>query len=360
MTNYITSVGVQHFSISMSNASSGTATITAVGSGAFIIYGGFLDNANGNPSLAMAYLQKTSSTVITATRNGNNFQGPTVTGCIIDGDTTNLIKSVQQGTISISASTSGTASINPVTSANTAVHFMGSDTTSTTMAYNANLPRVSLSGTTVTAATAASGTNVVAFEIIEFQSTPLTVNAVQQISAASSSSVTSYTASITSVTTGNTVSIWGGDTVETDAAASDKVNMYGNLSASNTFTININTASTDAKTYNASIVEFNSGVLNSSVQRGTVTLTAQTSNTASVSPSVVKGNSGISFLNLTTTATAGNFVQDAGNIVLTNGTTVTGAKSSATSNITESWEVFEFPAFGAIASGNAIWFGAIA
>ena len=69
MTNYITSVGVQQFTITIASGSTtGTAGVTGVGSGAYINYGGI------NPSIAatltedFARLSFTSPTV-TATRN---------------------------------------------------------------------------------------------------------------------------------------------------------------------------------------------------------------------------------------------------------------------------------------------------
>ncbi len=362
MTNYLTSVGVQHFSITIASGSTtGTATITAVGTGAFILRGGGNSSTSASFGQDEAWLTLTNSTTITATR-GTGTAGTTVTikGCIIDGDTTNLIKSVQQGTITIvGGNASNTATINAVTDANTAVHYLGASGNVASITERGDYAAVSLSGTTVTAAVALT-TPVditVGFEIIEFQTAVLSSAKVQRLSCTSSSSVTSYdTAISTAVVLNNALCIYGGKSIGTDTTNLAQGEMYGNLKDTTHFTTNINTATTDAKTYNVSIVDFAAGVLNQAAQRGTTTLTAATSNTSTIT-SVVKGNSGLSWLGNTTTATTAVLDQGLGAAVLTNGTTVTVTKTTATANITGSWEVFEFPAFTAAAAfaGNHLW-----
>lgn len=351
MTNYITSVGVQQFSITISSGSTnGTATITAVGSGAFIVYGGINPSvSNSNSNEAFAYLTKTNSTTITATRNTGTAGTVVITGSIIDGDPTNLIKSVQYGTISIgAASSSGTASISAVTNANTAIHFLG-DAYASAAGYDPTAtPILTLSGTTVTATRSAitGNADTVGFVAIEFQGSVLN-SSVQNIAASHAQNVTSYTASVSSVTANNTISIYAGQSASINLTNNAQTLQYGTLTNGTTFTVNINTSAGQAGStykYNLSIVEFKAGVLNSSVQRGTTTLTAATSNTSTIT-SVTAANSGIVWLGDTTSDTGTNFNQDLGAVVLTNGTTVTVQKNSATSNITGSWEVLEFPAF---------------
>lgn len=361
-TNYITAQGVQNFSITINSGSlTGTATVNAVGSGGFILFEGLNPSASSNFGEQMAWLTLTNPTTITATRATSTTGTVTIKGNIVDGDTTNLIKSVQYGTVTIpSAGASGTATISPVTDANTAVHFLGQTVAASAISERQDLAALSLSGTTVTAAVALTvpANETVSFEIIEFQSTPLTANAVQRISATSSSSVTSYTKSLTNnVVLNNSLSIYGGSSIATATTNLSQGEMYGSLTGVGTFTVNINTATTDAKTYNASIVEFNSGVLNSAVQRSTTTLTGATSNTSTIT-GVTAANSCLSYLNQTCSVTTALLDQCKGAAVLTNGTTVTVTKTTATSNITGSWEVAEFPAFAAANSvGDAIWFG---
>lgn len=365
MKNYTTSVGVQQFSITIASAAStGTAIISAVGSGAFILWGGENPSTASTDSQDLAYLQLTNSTTITATRNGA-ASGDTIVikGSIIDGDTSNLIKSVQQGTISFSsAQTSNTATISPVTVGNAAVHFLGHSSANISLLIDEDWCRISLSGTTVTATRSTSGASLTcAFEIIEFQGTALTANAVQQVSASSSTSVTSFTASLTNnVVMNNAISIYGGSTIASVTTSPATGLMSGALSATGTFTVSVNTGVADAKVYNASIVEFNSGVLNSAVHRSTTTLTAATSNTSALSPTVNASYAGLSWLNNTATATLADLNEAYGAGALTNGSTVTVTKNSSLTNITGSWEEFEFPAYVALSTGNSIWFGAIA
>lgn len=351
MTNYVTSKGVQSFSITITSLNlTGTATISAAGSGAYIIYEGLNPSNNGDPQLDFPYLQLTNSTTVTATVNGT---GGTIVikGCVVDGDTTNLIKSVQQGTITISAGTgTGTASISAVTNANAATHYLGFDTSVTSAQTGEIFPRFSLSGTTVTATVATIAVaGIGAYQIIEFQGTALTANAVQNLAASSSSSVTSWTATITSVTANNALTIYGGYTANSTVLTMAVVCFRGTLTNGTTFTVNVNTGEAVAKQYNASIVEFNNGVLNSAIQRGTTTLTGVTSNTSTVT-SVSTTYAGTAFLGQTSNDTGFDYIEALGASVLTNATTVTTTKNNGTNNITSSWDVFEFPAFS---SGSA-------
>jgi hypothetical protein len=357
MTNYITSVGVQQFSITIaSGQTTGTATITSVGSGAFILFGGMNPSVSNDPAESFARVTLTNSTTITATRNTGTTGTIVVTGCIVDGDTTNLIKSVQYGSVTISSgNSSGTASISTVTNANTAIHLLGwSSTNASYSGVNEN-PILSLSGATVTATRQGTGTAItVSFVAIEFQGSALTTNAVQNIAATSSSSVTSYTASLGSnVVLANAISIYAGSNIATVTTIPAQIKQYGALTGVGTVTVNVNTAVADAKTYRCSIVEFASGVLAASVQRGTTTLTGVVSNTSTLSPSLTVAQSAISWLGNTSSDSVSETADIVeGAVALTNSTTVTVTKHTSTLNITGSWEVAEFPAF--IAAGQGV------
>lgn len=364
-TNYITSVGVQQFSITIaSGQTTGTATITAVGSGAFILFGGVNPTVSANAEEDFATVTLTDSTTITATRRLGTAGTVTVTGSVVDGDTTNLVKSVQYGTVTIAnASTSGTTSVSAVTNANTAIAYLGQQAGETSSGVNLDFCTVSLSGTTVTAARGSAGSTlsvIVGFCVIEFQSSCLTANGVQQVSATSSASVTSFTGSFTAVTLANALTIYGGSNIASVGTGLDKGLMYGSLTATTTLTVNLTTAAANAKTYNASIVEFKSGVLNSAVQRATKTLTGAATGTSTIT-GITLGNSGLSFLGNSTNVTTALSDEASGQVVLTNGTTVTSCKVTATGNITNSFEAFEFPAYSGGGGGGAtvdpLWFG---
>jgi len=334
--NYITAVGVQQFSIKIgAAATSATATINTVGSGAFILWGGNNPSVANNPAEDFAYCTLTNSTTITATRNTSTGT-VTLNGCIIDGDTTNLIKSVQYGTATIAnLASTGTAAITGVTNANTAVHLLGWQSANTTLSGINEYPIVTLSGTTVTATrVGVAGALVVGFVVIEFQSGCLN-QSVQNIAATNALSVTSYTAAVTSVVTNNSICLYAGSNTAVVTTNVAEVKQYGSLTSSTVFTVNVNTAVANAKSYNCSVVEFKSGVLKSAVQRNTTTLTAVKQNQTVLS-SVNSFNTAIDWLGNTTTATTAVLNQAEGQVALqTPGTVVqsidnTGATGSIT------------------------------
>lgn len=361
-TNYLTTVGVQHFAITIaSGATTGTATINAVGSGAFIIYGGLNTAVAANSSEMFGYLTLTNSTTITATRVTSVASAIIITGCIIDADTTNLIKSVQSGTITIANTTSsGTASISAVTNSNTATHLMGWGSTNTTINPTNEYPILTLSGTTVTATRiGTSGTLTVAYEIIEFQGSALN-QSVQNVAATSSASVSSFTATITSVNTANTICILAGWSNNV-ASVGVFQQIYGALSSSTVFTATLSgTSSAQAKKFNVSVVEFTSGILTQAVQRGTISIASGggTSATATITSSPT-AQSIITHLGNSSTGTSAQNQWE--NQALTNATTVTATSFSQTAARVSSYEVAEFPAYVAPPSapqrGDAILFG---
>lgn len=341
MTNYITSVGVQHFSITInSGGTTATATINAVGSGAFILFGGMNPSVASAANEAFAWITLTNSTTITATRNTGTAGSIIITGCIIDG-TSNLITSVQYGTVTITGTTTGSSSISAVTNANTAIHLLGWSSSNTASTPSAENPRLSLSGTTVTATRDdTTGNLVVGFVVIEFNGSVLN-QSVQNVAAVSTGNVSTYTATILSTVLNKSLVIYAGSSAP-DAGNIARVLQYGRLTNTTTITAICSLASVLVKNYNCSVVEFVSGVLNSNMQRAITTLTAVASNTSTVS-SVTKSNSALSWLgNSTDTTAASSLNISYGESVLTNNTTVTVSKNGATGNITGSWEVAEF------------------
>ncbi len=343
MTNYLASAAIQQFSITIaSGALTGTASINAVGSGAFILWQG-INPTTTNPADNFAYLSLTNSTTITATRNTASTATPTINGCIVDGDTTNLIKSVQYGTVTIvNFGTSGTATISSITNNNAAIHLLGWSSTKTTYSCQNENPILSLSGTTVTASRAgSSGELTVGFVVIEFQGTALN-QAIQNVSATSSGNVTSYTATISSVNINNTICIYAGTNIAVSGNESE-AREYGVLTNATTFTANVNTAFPLLKTFNCSIIEFIPGLLRGNVQRGTTTLTGVASNNSTIT-GVTQANSLISWLGNSASVGTPTPTQSSGASAFLNNTTIIVTKNSATSNITGSWEVADFSA----------------
>ncbi len=344
--NYTTAAGVQQFSITIASGSTtGTVNLgTAVGAGAYINYGGSNPSVTADFAEAGAYLSWATAggtTTITATRQTGTTGTVVVTGSITDGDTSNLVVAVQQGTVSIAASTSGTASVTaPGSDGNSVIHYLGHSGTGTVISATADDPHLTQSSTTVTATTAGTATLTVGFVLIELQSSCMTANAVQRISATSSSSVASFTASLgANVVLANAISFWGGWSIATVTTDLAEALMYGVLSAVGTFTVHVSQGVADAKTYNASIVEFNSGVLNSAVQRGT-TVAAGTSAFTQLT-SINESYAGISWLGNITGDGGGSLTSDFGAAILT------------TETISSTVSVLHTASFSAVATGTA-------
>lgn len=358
-TNYITSVGVQQFSITIgSGQTSATATINAVGSLAFIMNGGLAPSATSNSASAQCVLALTNNTTITATRNTATTDTVVVTGSIVDA-TSNLVKSVQYGTVSIAAGTggvSGTASISAITNASAAIHLLGITNSSTSFAADSSYAALSLSGTTVTATRAvglAGSALVVGFVVVEFQGAVLNQN-VQQVSAVESGTATSIPVTITSVVPGNAMTFYSGYSISGVNTNQGEGMMAGSLTNATTFTAVVNTGIFVTKTFNVSIVELLPGILNSAVQRGTITLSGTTTGSTTIS-SVNTSASALSWINNINNLAGTSFAQTTCAASLSTATTATAQKNSGSVVATGRFEVWEFRQY--INSNNFLsWF----
>lgn len=338
-TTYVNSV--QHVSITIpTGAASATATISTVGSNAFILYLGFQASATTNTSIAYARVELTNTTTVTAYRNTSSGTDTVTVKCVVVDATSSLIASVQSGTISIgSASTSGTATISSTNASYTVLHYLGATNASTSQTFSQIESVLTVSGTTVTATRFASGAaQTVGFIAIEFQSAAC--NQAVQSYQTSWTSGTSITQTVTSVNTNNALLLYAGSSANISANEA-QAEQYASLTNSTTVTLNVNTSSANSKNYNFFLIEFASGVLKSSVQRGTTTLTAVASNTSTIS-SVNTSKALVSFQHYSSSQATSNIPNCATNAALTNGTTVTVARNSGTNNVTCSWEVAEF------------------
>ena len=346
-TNYLTSSGCQQFTITIaSGATTGTATINATGSGAFIVYGGINPSVTTNAAEGFASLTLTNSTTVTANRNTGTAGTVVIRGCVVDGDTTNLIKSVQYGTATVAATaTTGTASISAVTNNNTVIHYLGCSAANATYTMAKQFAQLSLSGTTVTATIGAADATyalVVAFVAIEFQGGVLN-QAVQQISASSASSVTSWTAAVNTVVTNNTFVFYAGQTCSVSIGVNNTALFRGALTSTTVLTAYVNTAAAYAKTYGCCVVEFAAGILESAVQRGTTTLTGVVSNTTATT-NVSASNSFMNYLGNTSNVAGVAMNNACGNGYFSDAF-VAILKNSSSNNITAGWEIVEFPPY---------------
>lgn len=344
MANYITAVGVQQVTITIAaSATSGTATISAVGSGAFLMYG-FANTTAPNEAQSNPRITLTNSTTITATRDTSSGQSVIVKCSVIDA-TPSLIQSIQFGTVTITTgNASATASISSVNANNTVIQYLGHTTGDTVDSMSTSYPVLSISGTTITSTVQVITTsnNVVSFCAIEFASGAMNQN-VQSYSKTWTSG-TSATQTVTSVNVNNALIFLAGrgTTATTNFGMG---NSYADLTNATTVTVHNTTALTaTTNTYNFFLVEFISGVLNSNIQRGALIITGTASNTATIT-SVSTTASGCHSTGTATSSTTPNKMFT--NVELTNATTITAAKANAANNTTSEYEVAEFIPFAA-------------
>lgn len=335
----------------------GTATINAVGVGAFINYDGENPSNASAIAKAYAYITLTDSTTITATRKNSVTDTIVIYGTITDGDTTNLISGtngVQYGTVTIaSTATSGTASISAVTNSNTALHLLGFDDNTLSTSARAEFAVLSLSGTTITATVpAASSGAVYGFVAINFQGFALN-QSVQNYSITSSSGVTSFSVTgLNAVVAANAMNFYAGSSIALVTTELAQAKMYGSLASTTSVQVNVNTSSATAKIYNGTLIEFIAGLLNSSVQRGTTTVTGSTSNYSTIT-SVNTSYAISNFLGNTTSSLSADATEAEFAIQLTAGDTITSTKNSSAGNGTTSWEIVEFQQF--TSASNALF-----
>lgn len=347
MTTYVNSV--QHVSITIPiNQASATATISAVGANAFIIFNGFSGAATSNTSLAYTKCTLTNSTTVTATRNTSSATLTCTVDCVVVDATSSLVNSVQFGTVAIAvASATGTATVTSVNSSYYALLHLGLTSSQTSLSYSSAQSILTIAGTTVTATRQSTGSNSVDvnFCLIEFNSSACQ-QAVQNFQVAWTNSSTSTTQAITSVNTANTLLFHSGSSGNSSGGTAN-IFQRADLTNSTTVTIQTNSAASLACKYNFAAVEFISGVI-TSLQRGTITLTGATSNTATIS-AVTTANSLVNSLHFTATQTTANIPNVASRVSLTNTTTVTVNKNAGTNNTTLSYEVADFTQAAGIA-----------
>lgn len=338
-TTYINSIQQVSITISASSTSN-TATITSVGSGAFIIFQGTTTTDSNSADIPSVFTRVTltNSTTVTATRGGST--SAVTVNCVVIDPTASLVSSVQFGTVSVtSTNTSNTATISSVTTSRSAVFYLGSSGSNGIFQSRGLQFGVTLTNsTTVTAIRGAtdSETNTISFCVVQFAAAA--INSVQQLASVyTAQSGTAQTVTITSVNTSNSFIAFGGvnSNSNTYAAAYNTAA----LTNSTTVTYNRNTGSGINFSIYCTVIEFVSGVLNSA-QRGTIALSAQTSNTATIT----SVNTSKAFGNYLGWLTSGSNPDACwGKISLTNGTTVTGTVNTS-GTLTLGYEAIEFTA----------------
>lgn len=337
--SYITSVGVQHVQITISAGnSSATATISAVGSRAFISFQGWSSTVTSVPANSLTRVTLTNSTTITATRVGTT--GRSIVNCTIVDATSDLVTSVQYGTVTLVATnTSNVAAISAVNPNTGTLHFLGVSSADVTIVPATQIPRLSYAGTTVTAtvSVAVTSTMVVSFCMIEFNPLALQSN-VQVFSISWSNAAVSTTQAIASVVSANTLLFRGGNST-TNLTLYTTSLQRASLTNNTTITVTVNSAGADTNVYNVTVVEFIAAVFTQPVQRGTTTLTAVSTASTVVNSTVLARTSGL-FLGSSNTGTTE--ARSRARVNLGSTTSITTNRDSSTGNLTSSWSLAEW------------------
>lgn len=338
---------VQQVSITIAAGStSNTATITSVNTPSSVVfYGGVTGALTGtvNASTCCASIVLTNATTVTATRNTSDASNSlTVNATVIEFYST-AVKSVQTGSATMTASTSQTATITSVNTANAVVVSNGWTTDFTSNGANVYSPLLDLTNATTVTASRATGTNNLTanFTVLEFNSGILNSSTQKGTVAFGAGDVTK-TATITSVTTGQAMIVWNGFN-PTSLNNSSNFFPWLTLSDASTVTGTRNTSGV-ATNVNFSVLEFKAADIKS-LTRGSITIAGSSaSNTASIS-AVTTSKCIANFLGHTNgTAAQTNFAAGAAEVALTNSTTVTASRGTAGSASTETlgYETVEF------------------
>jgi len=162
-------VSCQQFSVSLSSGTSNTATINAVDTTRSVI---ILSGMHGNSTVTgriRGQAVLTNSTTVTVTRGVSTTLTLVVKGTVIEFAPW-VVASVQSGTITPAAATTGTATITSVDTARAVVLDQGAVCGAAGSAITGSFAQLTLTNaTTVTAKTGAAGSNSFGFSVVEFR-----------------------------------------------------------------------------------------------------------------------------------------------------------------------------------------------
>lgn len=277
-TAYINSVTNESLTITSGNTTASTTVAAATGT-YFLLWAGNSTTATTSMAQGMCYITL-SGTTLTATRTTSSTNTCTANAVLVDA-TSNLVTSVQRGTITISSGTSNTATISSVTTANSSVNLIGWAQGNATFTYAPNRPLLVLTSATVVTATVKSlSTSMTAsYQVINWNASALQ-SSTQPFSKVWTTSGLTTTQTISSVTVNNAIMLYAGDNQNCCAFAND--NQWAQVTGATTVTVSVDYADADSVTYNGTVVEFVAGVLTQADQKGTVPINTSTSGTSTI------------------------------------------------------------------------------
>lgn len=351
MTAALAAQGVQYGTVTIASGSTtGTGAITAMGTGGFLLRDGEIADQAGTSFAQSSARLSLSGSTITGTRQTGGTNTVTIPFVAIDGDTTNLINSVQFGTVSLNGSSAtGTATISAVTTANTAIAHLGANGTATNFSLNLDWVVWSLLSTTSVqmAANTSGGTTTGGFCAIEFKAAAL--QSLQFVSDTAAPAVATRNHAISAVTLANAFQVYAGQWSSSTPVSSAL--QYGQLNSTTNLLIGTTSGGSISINYSTFIVELVSGLVETGCQRGLITLTAAATNTASISAV----NTAHAILTHNGNSTNGaNWNATVTDLILTSGTVVT-VNSGVSQTGNTSYEVIALNPAAAAANPNA-WY----
>jgi hypothetical protein len=340
---------IQPFLITVSTgATAGTAAINAVNTSMSVIF------PNGVRSFASQSsfwgvinhrLILTSSVLVTAAHPVATITTNFVAGTVVEF--ANFVNSIQVGSITVTtATTGGTATINPVSS-RAFVIYQGAGIAGPATSYAAAMAGVTLAASTQVACSVAPSSLGIEVQFAVVDLTSDLVETVEQINLETQAAASVDTASIASVDVGRTLLIDGGRAVSTQAVtqqlATTVMGFYGPVLAGPTSVQFIRAASltTQTRRHLASVVQFQAQAFATTVQRNTIAVTS-VGVTATATISAVTT---LAFLNFPYHSQRGSTAHTPAigtwQAVLAS-TVITATKASTASNATGSWEVVQW------------------
>lgn len=355
-TQYVNSV--QHGTVTIASSSlTGTASISALTGTGILLYQGCTTSAVASNGQAYARIAL-SGTTITATRGVSSTTTITCSFDVIDA-TSNLVTSVQTGTITMTAGTGVTSTISSVTTTHSSVFYEGMSQTLTTQHFDLNTYVVTLTNATTVTGTlinGGSGTTIGGYQVVQWAAGALNSSTQQFIKTWTDTSGSTTTQAITSVNVNNSMVVFGGGgSPSGDTNVREQPTII--LTSATVVTITIgDTGDGNTQQEDFTVVEFASGVLQQNAQRGTTVLSTATSATSTITSSATASSAlnynGFLSSNTVNTTHATLLPSES----LTAATTVT-ANLNIAGSATTAWEVLNFQNSGGGATPENLLMG---
>jgi hypothetical protein len=330
---------IQQVSITIAtSATSNTAAITSVDTALTSIHFNGIDTASTTNEYALARVELTNATTVTAYRNSADASNTCTVKATVVTWNTDWIQSIQHGTITLTGASSGNATISSVTTANAVAVWLGTTSNTTTLQCARGSVRVKVNSATQVLASRGTTTDnaTVGYCVIEWKSAKIVSN--QLVTATITNTTSSTNTAISTVDDTNAITFWGGHTAANSSIADGRLDGYRN-STTNVITLRGGTGGQSIA--NTNIVEFASGTVNQS-SRTEISFTGTSDVWALGAISTVDTSKAIILNSGTRGGTATTFPTHLASSSLTSTTQATTNKRTGTNTTVYSIECCEF------------------